>query len=206
MLRATCFDAHPPVRSLHLSCEMRLSSASTACKDQSNHGPLQTSSVVRDEFWQHLDSLSVYHTCDTETHQRAAQQHCLPARLAGGLGPSGSYVLHNWQHHTSEADRQPGLIATLKSFARRALPAMRGSGWACCVLALLVCNLAAGAQDGASAADDDAIRGAARSLLLGHARHYKAGDKIKVIHSRRSLMQRRQWQRLPPCRIPLPHG
>lgn len=63
---------------------------------------------------------------------------------------------------------------------------MRGSGWACCVLALLACNIATGAHDGASAADTAAIRGAARNLLLGHARHYKAGDKIKVIHSLRN--------------------
>jgi hypothetical protein len=94
-------------------------------------------------------------------------------------------LLHVWQQRTSEADKKPDRIAAFKPFAQRALPAMRGSGWACCVLALLACNLAAGAQDGASAADTNAIRGAARSLLLGHARHYKAGDKIKVMHPRR---------------------
>ena len=63
---------------------------------------------------------------------------------------------------------------------------MRGSGWACCVLALLACDITTGAHDGASAADTAAIRGAARNLLLAHARHYKAGDKIKVIHSLRN--------------------
>lgn len=66
----------------------------------------------------------------------------------------------------------------------RALPAMRGSGWACGLAVLLAsCALAKCAQYESGhpfAAHFEGNRGATRSLLLGHARHFKKGDQIKV--------------------------